>query len=96
MHCINGKKQNWWGKKGKRICRRIFNIIFNDKIFYKKIMNYKFFAINNILLSLAVLLPIGLLVNTAASETIVILLSFFFFIFLLSKNNFFWINNVFC
>lgn len=55
-------------------------------------MIYKFFTINNILLSLAVLLPIGLLVNTAASETIVILLSFFF-IFLLSKNNFYWINN---
>ena len=56
-------------------------------------MNYKFFAINNILLSLAVLLPIGLLVSTGASETIVILLSLFFLIYSLSKNNFYWINN---
>ena len=44
-------------------------------------MIYKFFAINNILLSLAVLLPIGLLVSTGVSETIVILLSLFFLIY---------------
>jgi O-antigen ligase len=56
-------------------------------------MIYKFFAINNILLSLAVLLPIGLLVSTGVSETIVILLSLFFLIYSLSKNNFYWINN---
>jgi len=56
-------------------------------------MIYKFFAINNILLILTVLLPIGLLVSTGASEAIVILLSLFFLIYSLSKNNFYWINN---
>jgi O-antigen ligase len=56
-------------------------------------MIYKFFTNNNILLIFAILLPIGLLVNTGVSETIVILLSIFFLIYSLSKNNFNWINN---
>ena len=56
-------------------------------------MIYKFFTNNNILLIFAILLPIGLLVNTGVSETIVILLSLFFLICSLSKKNFNWINN---
>ena len=67
--------------------------MFDDKIFYKKMTINKFFNINNILLSLTILLPIGLLVGTGVSETIVILLSTFFFIYSLSKNKLYWIQD---
>jgi hypothetical protein len=56
-------------------------------------MIYKFFTINNILLSLTILLPIGLLISTGVSEVIVILLSVIFLIYSISKNNFYWLKN---
>jgi O-antigen ligase len=56
-------------------------------------MNYNFLPINNILITLIVLLPIGLLIGTAVSEIIVILLVFFFLINSTRKNNFNWIKN---
>ena len=58
-------------------------------------MIYKFFATSNIILILAILLPIGLLLGTAVSETIVILLSIFFLIYSMSKGNFDWVKNKF-
>ena len=56
-------------------------------------MIYKFFTINNILLSLTILLPIGLLISTGVSEVIVILLSVIFLIYSISKKNFYWLKN---
>jgi hypothetical protein len=50
-------------------------------------MIYKFFTVNNILLGLAILMPIGLLVSTGVSEVLVILLSIIFLIYSISKNN---------
>jgi hypothetical protein len=58
-------------------------------------MIYKSFATSNIILTLAILLPIGLLLGTAVSETIVILLSIFFLIYSMSKGNFDWVKNKF-
>ena len=58
-------------------------------------MIYKFFATSNIILILAILLPIGLLLGTAVSETIVILLSIFFLIYSMSNGNFDWVKNKF-
>lgn len=48
---------------------------------------------NIILLSLTILLPIGLLVSTGASESIVILLTIFFLIYSLSNKNFDWLKD---
>ena len=56
-------------------------------------MNINFFTNNNVLLSLIILLPLGLLISTGVSEIIVILSAIFFFINSLSKNNFNWIKN---
>jgi O-antigen ligase len=56
-------------------------------------MIYKFFTVNNILLSLIILMPIGLLVSTGVSEVIVILLSIIFLIYSISKNNFYWLKD---
>jgi hypothetical protein len=58
-------------------------------------MIYKSFATSSIILTLAILLPIGLLLGTAVSETIVILLSIFFLIYSMSKGNFDWVKNKF-
>jgi len=58
-------------------------------------MIYKSFATSNIILTLAILLPIGLLLGTAVSETIVILLSIFFLIHSMTKGNFDWVKNKF-
>jgi O-antigen ligase len=58
-------------------------------------MIYKSFTASNIILTLAILLPIGLLLGTAVSEIIVILLSIFFLIYTTSKSNFDWIKNKF-
>jgi hypothetical protein len=58
-------------------------------------MIYKSFTTSNIILTLAILLPIGLLLGTAVSETIVILLSIFFLIYSMSKGNFDWVKNKF-
>ena len=56
-------------------------------------MIYKFFTVNNILLSLTILMPIGLLISTGVSEVLVILLSIIFLIYSISKNNFYWLND---
>jgi hypothetical protein len=56
-------------------------------------MNRNFFTISNILLSLTILLPIGLLISTGVSETIVVLSAIFFLIYSISKNKFDWIKN---
>ena len=58
-------------------------------------MIYKSFATSKIILTLAILLPIGLLLGTAVSETIVILLSIFFLIHSMTKGNFDWVKNKF-
>ena len=58
-------------------------------------MIYKSFATSNIILTLAILLPIGLLLGTAVSETIVILLSIFFLIYSMANGNFDWVKNKF-
>jgi O-antigen ligase len=56
-------------------------------------MNRNFFTISNILLSLTILLPIGLLISTGVSETIIILSAIFFLICSISENKFDWIKN---
>jgi len=56
-------------------------------------MNYNFFTAHNILLSLIILLPIGLLISTGAAGLIVFLLSIFFLIYSLSKNNLYWMKD---
>ncbi len=58
-------------------------------------MIYKSFTTSNIILILTILLPIGLLLGTGASETIVILSSIFFLIYSILKSNFDWTKNKF-